>query len=105
MKRTVHATVSGENSALSRVTAVFSRHRLNIGSLTYKRSGGTDGTSDMRIVTDIENEQKAEQLIKQLNKLVDVISAESIRERQKPERDTERDKANKGAAPEMNPGR
>ncbi|MDD9148305.1 MULTISPECIES: ACT domain-containing protein [unclassified Sporolactobacillus] len=77
MNRTVHAKVSAEKDALSRVAAVFSRYRLNIGSLTYQRSGTT---SDMNIVTDIKNERQARQLIGQLNKLVDVISAADISE-------------------------
>lgn len=98
MKRTVHALVSGEDSALFRVTAVFSRQKLNIASLTFKRSGDTNGTSDMKIVTDVENERQARQLISQLNKLVDVISAADISEL------PDCDKEKECVAPEINPG-
>jgi len=71
MRHIISVLLENESGALSRVAGLFSARGYNIESLTVAPT--EDGTlSRMTLVTE-GSEQIIEQIIKQLNKLVDVV--------------------------------
>lgn len=78
MKRIISATVVDQSGVLGRMTAVLTKRKLNINSLTVAQSVKKDGTANMTIVTEVEDAHQAEQVIKQLTKLIDVIAVADI---------------------------
>jgi len=71
MRHIISVLLENESGALSRVSGLFSARGYNIESLTVAPT--EDGSlSRMTLVTD-GSEQVIEQIIKQLNKLVDVV--------------------------------
>ena len=72
----VSALVENHAGTLSRVSGLFSRRGFNIDSLTV---GETDDPSISRMTIAVSgNERILEQIIKQLNKLVDVIAVREL---------------------------
>ena len=71
MRHTLSVLVENKFGVLNRVTALFSGRGFNIESLNVAETQDP-GTSRMTLVTG-GNEQIIEQIIKQLNKLVNVI--------------------------------
>jgi acetolactate synthase I/III small subunit len=73
MKHTIQALVENKFGVLSRVSSLFSARGYNIDSLTV---GETHDPlmSCMTIVVNAEDERTLEQIKKQLNKLIDVIT-------------------------------
>lgn len=69
--QTLSVLVSDRPGVLTRIAALFSRRGYNISSLAV---GPTEreGLSRMTVVADVEDEQALEQIIKQLNKLIEV---------------------------------
>jgi acetolactate synthase-1/3 small subunit len=74
-KRILVALVENKPGVLNRVASLFRRRNFNIDSLTVGRTE-TPATSRMTIVVDVG----AEQVAKQLLKLVDVISVQDVTE-------------------------
>jgi len=73
MKHTIQALVENRFGVLSRVVSLFSARGYNIESLAVGETN--DSTiSCMTIVVDAEDERILEQIKKQLNKLIDVIT-------------------------------
>ena len=70
-RHTLSVLVSNQPGVLARVAALFSRRGFNIESLTV---GPTlDGAvSRMTVVSSVENSAALEQIVKQLNKLIEV---------------------------------
>ncbi|MBO67443.1 MAG: acetolactate synthase small subunit, partial [Acidiferrobacteraceae bacterium] len=71
MRRIISILLENESGALSRVAALFSARGYNIESLTVAPTED-DTLSRMTVVT-LGSDQIIEQIIKQLNKLIDVV--------------------------------
>jgi len=72
----VSALVENRAGTLSRVSGLFSRRGFNIDSLTV---GETEDTSVSRMTIAVTGEERVlEQIVKQLEKLVDVISVREL---------------------------
>ncbi|TCT25076.1 acetolactate synthase small subunit [Melghiribacillus thermohalophilus] len=77
MRRIITTFVNNRSGVLSRITGLFSRRGYNIESITVGHTE-TPEVSRMTFVVEVEDERKAEQLIKQLNKQIDVIKVQDI---------------------------
>jgi acetolactate synthase I/III small subunit len=77
MRRIVTATVRNQSGVLNRVTGVLAKRQFNIDSITVGRTEN-EGISKMTFVVYVEDDRQAEQLTKQLNKLIDVIKVADI---------------------------
>lgn len=77
MKRIITLTVEDRSGVLNRVTGLLLRRQFNIESISV---GQTEvaGISKMTLVVDVEDEQKLEQVTKQLNKQIDVLKVSDI---------------------------
>lgn len=77
MKRIITATVQDRSGVLNRVTGLLLRRQFNIESISV---GPTEmeGISKMTLVVEVEDEQKLEQVTKQLNKQIDVLKVSDI---------------------------
>src|ERR1700739_2210293 len=78
MLRLISLLVENKPGALMRVTGVLTARGYNIESLTVARTLDPQ-LSRMSIVVDIEPNQRA-QLIKQMNKLINVLQASDLTE-------------------------
>src|SRR5271170_7726684 len=78
MLQLISLLVENKPGALMRVTGVLSARGFNIESLTVARTHDPE-LSRMSIVVDIEPAQRA-QLIKQMNKLINVLQASDLTE-------------------------
>jgi len=75
-QRVVSALVENRAGTLSRVSGLFSRRGFNIDSLTV---GETEDTSVSRMTIAVTGEERIlEQIVKQLEKLVDVIAVKEL---------------------------
>ncbi len=81
MKRIITVTVINQSGVLNRVTGLLMKRQFNIESITV---GHTENPqiSKMTFVVNVEDEQKLEQLLKQLQKQVDVLKVNDITEKQ-----------------------
>lgn len=77
MKRIVTAKVNNRAGVLNRVTGLFSKRHFNIESITVGHTE-TPGISKMTFVVHVESKRDTEQLLKQLNKQVDVLKVSDI---------------------------
>lgn len=77
MKRVIIATVEDASGVLNRITGLLSRRSFNIESITVGRTP-IAGVSKMTFIVDLETEESAEQLIKQLNKQIHVLKVNDI---------------------------
>jgi acetolactate synthase-1/3 small subunit len=77
MKRIITLTVEDRSGVLNRVTGLLLRRQFNIESISV---GPTEivGVSKMTLVVEVEDEQKLEQVTKQLNKQIDVLKVVDI---------------------------
>lgn len=77
MKRIITATVNNVSGVLNRVTGMLARRNYNIESITV---GHTENPalSRMTFVVVVDNQRSIEQVIKQLNKQVDVLKVSDI---------------------------
>jgi len=86
MKRhTLSVLVENRAGVLSRVTGLFSRRGFNIESLAVGTSE-EEGMSRITIVV-FGDDREVEQVIKQLNKLIDVIKVSDLTDRERVERE------------------
>ncbi|MBE3554330.1 acetolactate synthase small subunit [Thermicanus aegyptius] len=72
MKQILAILVNDHAGVLNRVTGLFLRRGYNIDSITVGRSE-RKGLSRMTIVLDVENPMRAEQVVKQLHKQIDIL--------------------------------
>lgn len=81
MKRIITATVNNSSGVLNRITGLFARRNYNIESITV---GHTENplVSRMTFVVVVDDERNTEQVIKQLNKQVDVLKVQDITDEQ-----------------------
>ncbi|HLS20965.1 MAG TPA: acetolactate synthase small subunit [Bacillota bacterium] len=77
MKRIITATVQNRSGVLNRITGMLSKRQFNIESISVGESE-VEGISKMTIVVQVDDDQKIEQLTKQLNKQIDVIKVSDI---------------------------
>ncbi|QUW21041.1 acetolactate synthase small subunit [Sporosarcina sp. Marseille-Q4063] len=77
MKRVITVTVINQSGVLNRVTGLLMKRQFNIESITV---GHTEqaGMSKMTFIVHVEDERKIEQLVKQLQKQIDVIKVDDI---------------------------
>jgi acetolactate synthase I/III small subunit len=73
MRHTISVVVENKFGVLARVAGLFSARGYNIASLAVSETLDPD-ISCMTIVVDAKDEKILEQISKQLNKLIDVIS-------------------------------
>ena len=81
MRRIITATVKDSSGVLNRVTGLLAKRGFNINSITV---GGTEtaGVSKMTFEVNITSSTQSEQIIKQLNKQIDVIKVVDITDQQ-----------------------
>lgn len=77
MKRIITATVQDRGGVLNRITGMLHKRQFNIESISVGASE-TEGISKMTFVVEISDNQKLEQLTKQLNKQIDVLKVSDI---------------------------
>ncbi|MGT2682468.1 acetolactate synthase small subunit [Streptococcus porci] len=77
MRRMLTAKLQNSTGVLNRFTGVLSRRQVNIESISV---GPTDipAISRVTIIIDVETLDEAEQIIKQLNRLIDVVRVRDI---------------------------
>lgn len=77
MKRIITTTVINQSGVLNRVTGLLMKRQFNIESISV---GHTEqpGMSKMTFVVNVEDEGKLEQLLKQLQKQIDVLKVNDI---------------------------
>jgi len=80
VRRIITITVINQSGVLNRVTGLLMKRQFNIESITV---GHTEQPqiSKMTIVVHVEDKQKLEQLLKQLQKQVDVLKVQDISEK------------------------
>ncbi|WEG11429.1 acetolactate synthase small subunit [Pullulanibacillus sp. KACC 23026] len=77
MRRIITAIVNNQSGVLNRVTGLLSKRQFNIESISVGLTE-TPSVSRMTFVVDVEDDAKLEQLIKQLNKQIDVLKVSDI---------------------------
>jgi acetolactate synthase-1/3 small subunit len=77
MKRIITATVLNRAGVLNRVTGLFTKRNFNIESISVGHTESED-VSRMTFVVNVEHDNAAEQVIKQLNKQIDVLKVQDI---------------------------
>jgi len=85
MKHTLSVLVEDRAGVLSRVTGLFSRRGFNIESLAVGPCE-EPGMSRITIVV-VGDDEKVEQIMKQLNKLIDVIKVSDLSDNERVERE------------------
>lgn len=81
MRRIITATVKDSSGVLNRVTGLLSKRGFNINSITVGETE-TAGISKMTFDVNITSPSQSEQVIKQLNKQIDVIKVMDITDQQ-----------------------
>lgn len=79
MRRTLVAIVHNEAGVLSRITSVLNRRQVNIESISVGVTEQPD-FSRMTIIVHVDQLAETEQVIKQLNKQIDVMKVSDITE-------------------------
>ncbi len=77
MKRIIIAKVRNRSGVLNRITGLLQKRQFNIESISVGRTE-QEGISRITFVVDVDDFQKAEQIIKQLNKQIDVLKVIDI---------------------------
>ncbi|MDC9726671.1 MAG: acetolactate synthase small subunit [Candidatus Thioglobus sp.] len=76
MRHIISVQLENESGALSRVSGLFSARGFNIESLTVATTN--DPTMSRMTIVSIGDDNIIEQIIKQLNKLIDVVSVTDL---------------------------
>ncbi|MBB6448318.1 acetolactate synthase-1/3 small subunit [Geomicrobium halophilum] len=77
MKRTITATVNNSSGVLNRITGLFARRQFNIESITVGVTENPE-TSRMTFVVNVDSQRGLDQVVKQLNKQIDVLKVRDI---------------------------
>ncbi|SDH76347.1 acetolactate synthase small subunit [Alteribacillus bidgolensis] len=77
MKRTIIATVNNTSGVMNRITGLFARRHFNIESITVGMTENPS-VSRMTFVVNVDDQRGLDQVIKQLNKQVDVLKVRDI---------------------------
>jgi acetolactate synthase-1/3 small subunit len=86
MRHTVSVLVENKPGVLARIAGLFSARGYNIASLAVSETLDT-AISYMTMVVDAEDEKILEQIKKQLNKLIDVITVSDFTKREHVDRE------------------
>jgi acetolactate synthase-1/3 small subunit len=86
MRRTISVLVENKFGVLARIASLFSARGYNIASLAVSETLDPS-ISYMTIVVEAEDEKILEQIKKQLNKLIDVITVTDFTKREHVERE------------------
>jgi acetolactate synthase-1/3 small subunit len=86
MRRTISVLVENKFGVLARVAGLFSARGYNIASLAVSETLDPD-ISYMTIVVEAKDEKILEQIKKQLNKLIDVITVTDFNKKEHVERE------------------
>ncbi|RJO64654.1 MAG: acetolactate synthase small subunit [Candidatus Omnitrophota bacterium] len=86
MKHTISVVVENKFGVLARIAGLFSARGYNISSLAVSETLDL-ATSCMTIVVEAEDERILEQIKKQLNKLVDVITVTDFTKKEHADRE------------------
>ncbi len=86
MKHTISVLVENKFGVLARVAGLFSARGYNIASLAVSETLDPE-ISCMTIVVQAEDEKILEQIMKQLNKLIDIISVTDFTKKEHVERE------------------
>ncbi len=86
MKHTISVLVENKFGVLARVSGLFSARGYNISSLAVSETMDPE-ISYMTIVVDAKDEKILEQIMKQLNKLIDIISVTDFTKKEHVERE------------------
>lgn len=78
MRRIISILMENEPGSLSRVVGLFSQRGYNIDSLAVAPT--EDNTLSRLTLTTVANDQKIEQITKQLHKLIDVVKISDLTE-------------------------
>lgn len=79
MRSIISVLLENEAGALSRVVGLFAQRGYNIESLTVSPTNDLT-LSRMTITTKVDNQDKLEQIMKQLHKLIDVLRVSELTE-------------------------
>ena len=77
MRRMLTAKLQNSTGVLNRFTGVLSRRQVNIESISVGQTM-EDNVSRITIIIDVESLEEVEQIIKQLNRLIDVLRVRDI---------------------------
>jgi acetolactate synthase-1/3 small subunit len=77
MKRVVTVTVNNNSGVLNRITGLFAKRQFNIESITVGPTGNP-AVSKMTFIVPMEDPAKMEQMLKQLQKQIDVLKVSDI---------------------------
>ncbi|MDZ5783740.1 acetolactate synthase small subunit [Marinococcus luteus] len=77
MRRTITATVNNTTGVMNRITGLFARRHFNIESITVGMTENPE-VSRMTFVVNVSDQRGLDQVIKQLNKQVDVLKVRDI---------------------------
>ena len=77
MRRVLVALVANKSGVLSRITSVLNRRQVNIESISVGVTEQFD-LSRMTIVVNVQDNAEAEQVLKQLNKQIEVMKVSDI---------------------------
>jgi len=77
LKRIITATVINRPGVLNRITGLFTKRDFNIESISVGHTE-SEGNSRMTFVVNVKDDNSAEQVIKQLNKQIDVLKVQDI---------------------------
>ena len=77
MRRMLTAKLQNSTGVLNRFTGVLSRRQVHIESISVGHTEAP-GVSRITIIIDVETLEEVEQIIKQLNRLIDVIRVRDI---------------------------
>lgn len=72
-KRMLTAVVHNQNGVLTRLMGLFAKHQFKIESLAVVVYTEVKEISKLSVVMEVENEHKFLQLVKQVNKQIDVL--------------------------------
>jgi len=85
MKHIISVVIENETGALSRVSGLFSQRGFNIESLTVAQTN--DPSLSRMTIVSTGNDRVLEQIVKQLNKLIEVVKVSDLTSRDHIERD------------------
>lgn len=77
MRRMLTAKLQNSTGVLNRFTGVLSRRQVNIESISVGHTEVAD-ISRITIIIDVDSHDELEQIIKQLNRLIDVVRVRDI---------------------------
>lgn len=77
MRRVITVTVINQSGVLNRITGLLMKRQFNIESITVGHTEQS-GMSKMTFLVNAEDERKIEQIVKQLQKQIDVIKVDDI---------------------------